>query len=106
MPPSIAAGGRTRARARSKPAMRRTTARHSAMSVYEETMKLSASCTWPNAVAVCTRPPSGISPRKYRGAVTTNGKMTAACAYPAVSHVRRFCRRMIDHQLPTTAPNR
>ena len=78
IPSSVAAWARTRSSASSKPTSRWTTDRHSAMSVYDVTMNESESCTWPNAVAVCTSPPSGISPRKKRGAATTKGKMIAA----------------------------
>src|SRR5437899_7624838 len=69
---------RTRSIASRKPTSRLTTARHSAISAYALTMKLSDCWTWPKASAVCTSPPSGISPRKKRGAATTNGKMIAA----------------------------
>ena len=63
----------------------------------------SASCTRPNAPAVCVNPPNGISPEKNRGAATMKGKMTATCSYPAVSAFSSLVRRMIAHQLPITA---
>ena len=69
-------------------------------------MKLSESWTWPKAEAVCISPPSRICPRKKRGATTIRGKMTAACPYPAVNHVSRFCWRIMPHQLRTMLPKR
>jgi hypothetical protein len=47
------------------------------MSVYEETMRFSESRTRPKAAAVWTGPPREISPRKWRGAATTKGKIVA-----------------------------
>jgi hypothetical protein len=78
IPSRAAAWTRTRSSASSNPTSRWTTERHSAMSVYDDTMNESESCTCPNADAVCINAPSGISPRKKRGAATTKGKMIAA----------------------------
>ena len=52
-------------------------------------------CTCWKADEICMTRPNWICFAKKLGAATRNGKMMAACPYPAENQLRIFCRRMI-----------